>query len=79
MFWSADVLTCRIYKPKYMDDDGAASAKGSPKKVKKDQKEDVDASLSTIAKEAKEKEAKASGRTRARSIWGRSKKSLGTT
>jgi len=50
-----------------MDDDG--SSKGVQKG-----KKDVDASLSSIAKESKEKDGKNAGRARARSLWGRSKK-----
>ena len=61
-----------------MDDDGAtAAAKGSPKKISKKEgnKEDVDASLSSISnKDAKDKDGKPAGRARSRSIWGRSKK-----
>ena len=57
----------RIYKPKYMDD--AAS-----KTPEKDKNKKGDASLSSITKEAKDKEAKPAGRQRSRSIWGRQKK-----
>ena len=59
---------CRIYKPKYMDD----TAKNAEKDKDKD-KSYVDASLSSISKDAgKDKEAPKS-RSRARSIWGRKK------
>ncbi len=56
-------LLNRIYKPKYMDED----SKTSPKKA-------VDAPLSSVGKDTKDKDAKPAGRSRARSIWGRSKK-----
>ena len=59
----------RIYKPKYMDD----PANKTPEKDK-DKNKKGDASLSSITKDAKDKEAKPAGRQRSRSIWGRQKK-----
>lgn len=44
------------------------------KAPEKDKNKKVDASLSSITKEAKDKETKAAGRQRSRSIWGRGKK-----
>jgi hypothetical protein len=59
----------RIYKPKYMDD----PANKTPEKDK-DKNKKVDTSLTSITKDAKDKEAKPAGRQRSRSIWGRQKK-----
>jgi hypothetical protein len=47
------------------DDSTKAAQKG---------KKDVDASMASISKDAKEKDGKSGSRARARSIWGRSKK-----
>lgn len=57
----------RIYKPKYMDDPAS-------KTPEKDKNKKVDSSLNSISKDAKDKEAKPSGRARSRSLWGRQKK-----
>ncbi|KAK3719036.1 hypothetical protein LTR37_004600 [Vermiconidia calcicola] len=54
-----------IYKPKYMDEDAKLAQK---------EKTSTELPLSSISKDAKEKEAKPSGRARSRSIWGRGKK-----
>ena len=45
----------------------------STKTPEKDKRK-VDTSLSSITKESKDKDSKAAGRARSRSIWGRGKK-----
>lgn len=68
----------RIYKSKYMDDHNDVGKSPQQKKGKKDKekvREEVDALVSSNAVEGTGKDGKVSGgRTRSRSIWGRSRK-----
>lgn len=60
----------RIYKAKYMDD--------ASKSADKD-KSRGDGTLSSLGKDTKDKEARPTTRSRARSFWGRSKKDIPTS